>query len=220
MVALLLSGPAGAATDGAADKTPYQGAFWALQGEASMTLRRAAGEGESPGLSGGLSLRLATVLSLADIQVSLLGGSQALAWGTGGHTLDRGSLEVEARLHPLFLWTLRNTRLGFGVSGFYVSTGLGMEVTSWRDAGTEVDVSWHVGTGLDVPLTDPQEGASLWLGMGYRMKFLAVDGPQGHPLDLDAHTIVITLGYRDNDIGFMRWPRPTEFFDPVHGDGE
>ena len=57
-------------------KTYYQGAFWSTQVHVGIT---SAGDGASVGPALGASFRLASILSLADLQLTVLGAKYMLA---------------------------------------------------------------------------------------------------------------------------------------------
>jgi hypothetical protein len=217
----LLSSPrASAKVDLSQDSSAYQGSYWSVQGHLGLTTGFEDGHVESPGPSLGLSLRLASVLSLADFQVSALGSNYSTAWQGTSIGVTRVSVGGEAHIHPFFLLTLQNSYLGNWLAGIYGSIGADLDLTVLDELPMEADFGWHVGLGMDFPLTDPNNGTSTWLGVAYRIKFLEVMGPAGEETDFGEHTIVFTIGYRDNDINFMRLPIPSEFNETSDKPGE
>jgi len=168
----------------------------------------------------GLSLRLASVLSLADIQVTALASTYQAKVGDVDLDILRISTGAEVHLHPFFLMTLRNTLIWNWLAGIYASVGADLDLTQIGEGAIEPDFGWHTGVGMDIPLTPPEVGSSLWLGLAYRIKFLEVLGPGDEETNFNEHTIVLTIGYRDNDINFMRMPRPTELYESIKKDGE
>ena len=203
----------------------YQGAFFAAQAHAGLAMRLKPGDGEWPGPVVGLSGRVASVVSLADVLLGIYGtrlrptsSRQGTAPGPRP-TLLRLTLTAEARLHPLFTQILQGTPLDLWLSGLYLSLGLDLDV-SWLTASERsahgVAVGGHVGVGMSWPLTNPDDGASLWLGLGYQVALkhtpsaLRRLAPLG---DLDEHALILTLGWRDNRISSFYVPRPTELDD-------
>jgi hypothetical protein len=219
-LALLVSPEARSKVDVSQDSSAYQGSYWSVQGHLGVTTGFEDGHVESPGPSLGLSLRLASVLSLADFQLSALGSTYTAALGESPMGVTRISVGVEAHLHPFFLLTLRNSLLWNWIAGIYGSIGADLDLTVIDKLPVETDLGWHVGLGMDIPLTNPNEGTSAWLGVAYRIKFLEVRGPTGVETDFGEHTFLFTIGYRDNDINFMRLPIPTEFNESQSQPGE
>jgi len=165
------------------------------------------------------------VVSLADVLLgvygtrlrpTITGTGEA---GPGQPTLHRLTLSAEARLHPLFTRIFQGSPLDLWVAGLYLSLGLDVDV-SWLAVGARsahgVTVGGHVGAGMSWPLTDPDDGASLWLGLGYQVAFKRAPAALRHIADLgdlDEHVLVLTLGWRDNRISSFYLPRPTELRD-------
>jgi len=154
------------------------------------------------------------------VQLSSLASTYQAKVGDADQDILRISTGAEVHLHPFFLMTLRNTLLWNWLAGIYASIGADLDLTQIGDAAIEPDFGWHVGLGMDIPITSPEIESSLWLGLAYRIKFLDVLGPSGEERDFNEHTIVITIGYRNNDINFMRMPRPSEFYESIKKDGE
>ncbi|MGM0574563.1 MAG: hypothetical protein ACQEXJ_02345 [Myxococcota bacterium] len=200
---------------GEAEPQRYQGGFWAVQAHAGVLGRVEAGPDETVGPALGASLRLASILSIADVQATLLGGGYRTTSRAGGEVgVRRWSVGGELHVHPLFLAHLYNTRPWFVLAGLYVSAGLDLDVTHLApargDTRRELDLGWHLGAGADVPLTDPHAGSGVWLGLAFRQKFLSVaSGPLGLG-DFDERVFLLTLAWRDNDLSFARVPRPDE----------
>lgn len=215
-----------ARADGASPEGPllYQGAYWGVQVHSGLVLRLDAGEDDGPGLAFGASARLASILSIADFQLTLLGSSYTAATpGRGGSgsvgpagrvDVSRLSVGVEGHFHPLFMTVLKNDTFWYWLAGLYGSLGADLDVTGLEGDGvdrSEVDFGWHIGGGSDFPLTDPNKGWGIWVGVSYRLKFLRVDSGISGFRNFDEHTFMLTFAYRNNDIFFFRAPRPPEF---------
>ncbi|MCB9788760.1 MAG: hypothetical protein H6744_18945, partial [Deltaproteobacteria bacterium] len=193
----------------------YQGAFWAIQAHTGLVMRRDPRPGEGVGAALGGSLRLATVLSLLDIQASVFAARyETRALDDARVRVTRWSLGFEGHLHPLFLGTIYNNRLWYWLAGIYGSFGVDLDLTrlavsgpgSLRDRG----LAWHLGVGMDVPVTDPNRGAGFWLGVAFRAKFLDVDSGGLGLGSFNERMITLTFAYRNNNIFFARLPPPTE----------
>ena len=218
----LLVGTSHAATEPEQTKntTHYQGAYWSLQGHAGYTMGLEPDQSLEAGPTLGLSLRLASIISLADIQLSALGSSYQATFNTGDEDVLRLSLGLQAHLHPFFLLTLNDSYWETWLAGIYISLGADLDLTRIGEASIEPDFGWHVGLGTDLPLTSLENESSFWLGLGLRLKFLDVRSPAGNEINFNETTIYLTVGYRDHDINFVRLPRPTEFYETIHNRGE
>ena len=193
---------------------PYQGAFWGLGVHTGLVYRLNARSGDLPGPTVALSARIASILSLADFQLTAQ-GSTYTATSSLGEPVDvrRLSVGVQAHLHPLFLQHLENSNFWFWAAGIYVSLGMSIEVTEFASdpaAKVEIDPGWTLGAGMDYPLTDVHAGWSLWLGVAYHVRFLGVSSGISGLGNFNEHNVLVTLGYRNNDVFLFRAPRPTE----------
>lgn len=167
-----------------------------------------------------LSTRIASIMSVADIQLTIQGSMYDVGVNGGDVAIKRLSTGVEARLHPLFMRHLESDNFHLWLAGLYGSLGVDLDITAvnadallgQRDIDrVEFDVGWHLGAGMDYPLTNVHEGWSLWIGVGYKLRFLSVNTGLKDLTNFNEHTFVITLGYRNNDIFFGRVPQPSEF---------
>jgi hypothetical protein len=196
------------------DTTRYQGAYWGLQVHTGALYRMFARSGDLPGPLFGASARLASVLSIADLQLAALGGYYRASASDGTQAdIGRVSVGLELHGHPLFITILQNEPLWYWVAGLYGTLGVDFELTTISAGGeprVEADFGWHLGAGMDIPLNDPNQGWGLWLGLGYALKFLHVDTGLPGLGNFNEHTFVVTLAYRNNDILFARLPRPSE----------
>jgi hypothetical protein len=168
-----------------------------------------AAEGGFSGL-GGISGRLATLLSLVDVDLGVT------VRGGGPRPDDAAvtvvSPAVEARAHPLFM---RHLRGDWTLAALYVSLGVGADVMARSQRpGLAAGIALRVGLGGDVPLTRPSDGGpSVWLGLGYRLRISAVPAAPPGLRDQDGHELWTSLSIRWHGVDFMRVPRPPELDD-------
>jgi hypothetical protein len=200
---------------GDAEVHKYQGAFWAIQAHTGVAMRRDRRPGETLGPALGGSLRFATVLSVLDLQGSIFAARYSTrAADDSPVEVTRWSLGFEGHLHPLLLGTVYNNRLWYTLSAIYASFGVDLDLTRLGVRGApdprDRGIGWHLGAGVDVPITDPNRGAGFWLGMAYRAKFLRVDSRELALGSFDEHMITLTIAYRNNNIFVARIPPPTE----------
>ena len=180
----------------------WMGAFWGLEVKGALDVRAIDGE-----LGGGIGvgLRAATLMSLIDVELS------ALVSPFSDQTRTRVALDL--RLHPLFVRMLQTDFGSRVLAGVHLALAVGADYLDWGDAG-ESAFAFGFGVGADIPLTNPARGEpSVWLGLGWRMRFAGFDHAPAGLRDGDEHQVVLQLGLRFHDIGFMRLPRPPELDD-------
>ena len=194
----------------------YQGAYWGFQLHTGMVMRAAKRAGNEPGPAYGLSARIASILSIADVQATAM-GAHYWAKARDGRRVDVGrwSLGLEAHLHPLMITILKNSTFWYWAAGLYGEIGVDLDLVDLRPrhgpGGTfEPRFGWHIGAGTDFPLTDPNRGWSLWIGLAYHYHFLSVHSGALGLGPFNEHQVIITLGYRNNDIDFAHAPIPPE----------
>lgn len=223
-VAVAVGAPSPAWADGGslgspADDPPalYQGAFWAVQLHAGVVWRQDGGPGERPAPILGLSARIATLMSLLDVQLTWLTAAwEATADDHPPTHVRRHSVGLALHLHPFFMRHLGNDNLAFWLGGIYLSLGGDLDLTGLDGPGLdrlEPGFGFHIGAGTDIPLGDVVDGWGIWLGLSYRLKFLGAHSDAPGLGDFDEHALLITLAYRNNDIGFARFPKPQELDD-------
>ena len=94
-------------------------------------------------------------------------------------------------LHPLYVVLLGSDWISYVVASFYIEVGGGV---GFADGPHPL---WTLGTGLDVPLFDPDAGMAPWLNVLYRYEWTtATMGGQ----DLDRHTGFLGLAWRVNGL--------------------
>jgi len=159
--------------------------------------------------------RVSSVLQLIDIQLEYL-YRQHKVEAESTHVVIRGhGVRLSTNLHPFFVHLFKSNRWWMFVSGIYVQFGAGLEYVS---AGPEGDASSsydpaptvHAGGGWDIPLDDPTDGGGFWLGFNYRYAAVFLDMDWGRGSDVHGHWFLMSLGYRSNNLDFMRIERPTE----------
>jgi hypothetical protein len=192
-------------------KHAYQGAYWGLQAHTGVIMPSALIEGAQPGVSYGVSARFSLFASLLDLQLKVSGGHYTLVEPDGRLAqVDRLSVGIENHAHPLMVLIIQKRPLQQWLAGLYLSMGLDLDLTHRRsDSEWFVYPGFKMGLGSEYPLTDPDAGWSVWLGVNYHIKLTVGDVPELG--DMDEHLIEFTVGYRDNDIFFMRAPRPDAF---------
>ena len=190
------------AASAAGESTQYNGASIGFAATAGPLLLNDDRVSSRAGFSAGFAGRLTGPMLLADVelgyQVSKLGSVSA---GNVPFDLIRQGFTTTVGLHPLFLALLGNRRIDYIAASFHADIGASLQVTSISAGGersTRGDVAWHWGGGIDFPLTDPNLGRALWLGLLYRNIRLKTDLRPDISTDLGDHQVLLTLGYRWN----------------------
>ncbi len=208
-LALGLWGSAARGADGRPAHGDWLGAWAGLEVRGGVGLGGYDASRPSVPLAG-LSARLATLLSLVDLDLGL-GVRGAVSEGAAEGLVVSPALE--ARLHPFFM---RHLRGAWATAALYASLGVGVDLVTPRGAGSEVaaGLALRVGFGGDVPLSDPRDGSpSVWLGLGYRLRVSGVPGAAAGLRDQDGHELWAALSWRWHGLDFARVPRPPELDD-------
>jgi hypothetical protein len=194
----------------------WQGASWGLELRSGASFR-VQDDPVSPAPILGAGLRVCTLLTLIDAELfaTTVGFSRTTA--AGAHDLRRTSIGVDLRLHPLFIRHLEGDLAGRIAAGVHLALGGALELLAI--AGPDRDDTYSrfafaIGLGLDLPLTEPNGRAwSLWLGLGWRLRFVGFPGSAPGLRDMDEHQALVSFGVRFHDLGFMRLPVPPELDD-------
>ena len=211
----------------------WQGTSWGFELRAGAGLR-SQDTALSPAPLIGLGVRVCTLLTLIDAE--LYGQTEGFTRRSGPlptdtdaiiagevYDLRRTSIGFDLRLHPLFV---RHLQGGFGdrvAAGLHLALGAGADILSVSGGHeafgtaldrTDVAFAFGVGAGVDVPLTEPNDRPwSLWLDLGWRLRFTGFGESAPGLRDMDEHVIVLQLGVRFHDLTGVRVPVPPELDD-------
>lgn len=200
----------------------WQGTSWGFELRSGASFR-ARDEAITPAPILGLGLRVCTLLTLIDAELFTTTAGLSRTTDAGRYDLRRTSVGLDLRLHPLFV---RHLQGGFGdrlAAGLHLAIGVGLDLLSTKGRGpdpinpidrTDPGFAFAIGAGADVPLTEPNlRPWSLWLGVGWRMRFAGF--PSGAPglRDMDEHQLLVALGLRFHDLTFAHLPPPPELDD-------
>lgn len=200
----------------------WQGASWGFELRSGASLR-AQDEPIAPAPLLGLGLRVCTLLTLLDAEVFATTAGFSRTTEAGHYDLRRTSIGLDLRLHPLFIRHLQGTFGDRLAAGLHLAIGIGLDLLSTAggdpDRAAPIDrtdpgFAFAIGAGADVPLTEPNlRSWSLWLGVGWRLRFAGF--PKGAPglRDMDEHQLLIALGLRFHDLTFAHIPPPPELDD-------
>lgn len=163
------------------------------------------------GYLAGINVRFSSVMQVIDTALEYTNEGYNPTTSSGQKsTVQRHSLTLLANAHPLFLRIWGNDRFWYTVAGWYLQGGLGAEWTRIGDDSFKAAMACHLGTGIETPLDDPNNGGGFWLGFNWRWKFIFMNPKlEGHR-DLDTQLFLLTLTYKWNNISFARVNRPPE----------
>ncbi len=158
-----------------------------------------------------ISGRVANLMSLIDLDLSV--GFAGAPVEVAGESVDllHTRFGLEARVHPFFTSHLQGSWVR---AGLHVALGIGADLLSTAPGGTKAAFALSWGFGMDIPLSDMQTAdPSVWLGIGYRMRFVGFDGVRAGLGDRDGHDVFMALSVRWHGVDFARIPRPPELHD-------
>jgi hypothetical protein len=98
-------------------------------------------------------------------------------------------------LYPFFFFMLTGEGLWQSLAAVYVRLGLGGGVEQRARADANALMLWDWGVGFDLPITDPDDGRSLWLGLEYLRTSALEETPVNRPVLQD---VLLRVGWRVN----------------------
>lgn len=150
------------------------------------------------GWSWDVGVRQALVMSLLDTRVSY--GEERWSAADNAGIVSR-SLQVHTAFHPLYMALLLSNWLGYVLSSWHLELGLGGHLSHARDLSvTDPGFRFSVGSGLDVPITDPDRGVSVWLNALYRYNWIDFDTSRDTEINLHHHAGWLGLSLRFNGL--------------------
>lgn len=147
-------------------------------------------------------LRQALVMHLLDTRLSYAEDRWSAREGAAGDFVAR-SVNIHGAFHPLYLALLLSDWFGYVLASFYVEAGLGAQIA--RETNLEVNdlgLRFSLGTGFDVPLSDPDRGWSIWLNALYRYTWADFDYDSGGETNLYHHAGWLGVSLRFNGLLF------------------
>lgn len=214
LLALALLAPGTGRTDEPTGR--WQGTSWGIELKSGASFR-AEDDAIMPAPLLGLGLRVCTLLTLIDAEVFTTTAGFSRSTDAGDFDLRRTTIGLDLRLHPLFV---RHLQGGFGdrlAAGLHLALGVGVDLLSIDGPGrdrTDPSFAFSFGLGADVPLTDPDDRSwSLWLNLGWRMRFAGFPRSAPGLRDMDEHQALVALGVRFHDLTFASISPPPELDD-------
>jgi len=194
----------------------WQGTSWGFELETGLGLRL-ADDALTPAPLLGLGFRVSTLLTLVDAELFARTQGLTRTVPAGDFDLRRTSLGLELRLHPLFIRNLQGDFGSRALAGIHLAVQGAAEVLSVRGPEvdrTDVSFAFGFGLGVDLPLTDPDDGPySLWLDLGWRFRVVGFPhAPRGLG-DMDEQLFLLSLGLRFHDVSGLPLPKPPELDD-------
>lgn len=120
---------------------------------------------------------------------------------TGQFTVH--SVGITGAFHPLYMALLLSDWFGYVIASWYIEAGLAGQYGRFN-GGEEDDFGLRLslGTGLDIPITDPDRGWSIWLNTLYRFTWSDFDLDSGGEVNLHHHAGWAGLSLRFNGLLF------------------
>ena len=189
---LFLNGPLLAQTEPVRD---YGQAYSGLFTEGSVRGALVNGT-DADGWALDVGIRQALIMSLLDTRLAY----RFSTFDVDGDALVQHAAEITSAFHPLYMAYLWSDWFGYVLGGWYLEGGLGVHTATLNNE-SDLGIMYSLGTGLDIPITDPDVGWSIWIDLGYRFRFEDFDAPTGE-IELDGHHGFVGLGLRFNRLLF------------------
>lgn len=110
------------------------------------------------------------------------------------------SLGASLNLHPAFLANLGSEALWYAVAATYLQAGLSLNFVARDDLFADPGLGYHFGVGTDLPVTDPDNGGAVWLGVLYRYSVTQVGLGAPFGDDFSTHTLLLSAAWRNNGL--------------------
>lgn len=202
LILMAASAPASAQSDENGSERRYgdhfNGAFVEVSSRAALTHVTSS---EFNGWSWDLGLRQALVMHLLDTRLAYSEDRFSPRDHDDGDDFVVRSVGITTGFHPLYLALLLSDWFGYVLASWYVEAGIGGQHGTGRGE-SDFGLRWSVGTGLDIPVTDPDVGWSIWLNGLYRFVWSDFDLDSGGEVDLYHHVGWAGLSVRFNGLLF------------------
>lgn len=193
--------------------TGWTGVYWGFGVIGGVQVSSNDAFEETLGWVAGAQARLSFALHLMDFQLTYLRGSSTpTTTGLGGPVeleVTTDGVSASIAIHPLFIAMPIDPFWGVVFASLHILGGASLEHATFAGpAGAfEQDwtIAWHLGGGLDIPLTDQNAGSSLWVGGQYRFNTYTTDVPALEAVEEDfyqQHFFLVSLSYRINGLPF------------------
>ena len=179
----------------------YTGATYGLALLGGPTVLNDDALGSRLGFVVGVASRMTGLLQLSDVELGYALSRSSPTGPRGEVGVLRHGISATMGLHPLFLAVLGNRWSSYVLSSLHLDIGGSYHLTTLGfggDSKTRGDIGWQWGGGLDLPLQDPNQGSSLWLGLRYRQVRVNTDLANDRIHNVGEHQLLLTLEHRWN----------------------
>lgn len=124
-------------------------------------------------------------------------------YNSGGELdVDIHGLHFNFGLHPLYLTLLGGSLISHFLASLHLELGIGGQMARFREEEASrfaPGLSWSLGTGFDLPLTNPNRGQGFWLHVVYRHSWTTLHIElDDNSIRLSDHSLFGGLGWRIN----------------------
>ncbi len=193
--------------------TGWTGVYWGFGIIGGIQISSNDAFEETLGWAAGAQARLSFALHLMDFQLTYLRGSSTpTTTGLGGPAeleVTTDGISASLAIHPLFIAMPIDPFWGVVFASLHILGGASLEHATFEGPAGPFEqdwtIAWHLGGGLDIPLTDQNRGSSLWVGGQYRFNTYTTDVPALEAVEEDfyqQHFFLVSLSYRVNGLPF------------------
>lgn len=181
---------------------PFNGSFTEYSARAGLTRAQGAA---LKGWSLDAGLRHSLPMYLGDSRLAYRYDSLE----TSDASLSIHGTALTTGLHPFYLALLSRGLLSHFLSSLHLELGLGVQ-RGLRRARASQDIAvqsawgftWSVGSGFDLPLTNPNRGSAPWLNVVYRYGGTSLSILEDVPGSHRTHALFAGIGWRINGLAF------------------
>lgn len=144
-----------------------------------------------------VGLRQALPMHLLDTRIAL--GYEIFS-GENQADIELYTANISGAFHPFYLALVFENWFAWVIASIYVEVGFGAHYGT-QESQNDFGFSYTFGSGLDLPLWNPNHGWSIWINGLYRYRRMDFDHADGE-IDLHAHTGIVGLSVRWNGLLF------------------
>lgn len=176
----------------------FNGSFVEVSSRAALSRVTSS---EYGGWSWDVGLRQALVMHLLDTRIAYAEDRLSPRDENASGEFVLRTVGITTGFHPLYMALLLSDWFGYVIASWYIEVGLAGQ-HGVVDGDQDLGLRWSIGSGLDIPVTDPDAGWSIWLNGVYRYVWSDFDFDAGGEENLYHHEGWAGLSVRFNGLLF------------------